>query len=424
MRIVCASIPGPGHAYPMLAVARALAARGHEVVFASGDRHARDAEQAGARLVELPKVGGSPLDDLRLYDDAAAMAEAFLPDLKALAPDAVVYDVITLAPGLAAEALGVPAATLIIHSLHTPSRDLPPFGFGEPPGRGPVGRVRDSWMRKGKVRDMERTRAELNGARARLGLPPTERIDAQLSPDLVLVATLPSLELPRSDWPSYAHVVGPCLWDAEGEVPALPEGDEPLVLIAASTAHDHGALLRASLDAVERLGVRAIVTAGASEMPRALPPRVVSAPFAPHDPILARASATICNGGHGILARSLSSGVPVVVVPNHGDQKENGYRAARAGAGIRVAEPRPRRLARALRRVLSDSSYRAAAARLREEAAAIDGPGRAAQLVEEMATRRAEAKSPRGALAHAPADPPERRLSSPLPDRRAPPASR
>lgn len=388
MRVVCASIPGPGHAFPMLAVARALAVRGHEVIVASGDRHVRDAERAGARLVELPRTAGSPMDDLRPYDDAAAMAEALLPQLRDLAPDVVVHDVITLAPALAAEALGVPAATLIIHALHTPSRELPPFGVGAPPGRSPRGRLWDVWMRRGKIRDMERAREDLNRARARLGLPPTRRLDAQLSAELVLVGTLPSLEIPRSDWPPHAHVVGPCLWDAEGEAPPLPEGDEPLVLVAASTAHDHGALLRASLEAVEGLGARAIVTAGASEMPRVLPPKVVSASFARHDPILACAAATICNGGHGILARSLSHGVPVVVVPNHGDQQENGYRAERAGAGIRLLEPDPRRLRRALARVLREPSFAAAAARLREEAAGIDGPARAAELVEELAASR------------------------------------
>ncbi|MBI4729017.1 MAG: glycosyltransferase family 1 protein [Acidobacteria bacterium] len=390
MRIVCASIPGPGHAYPMLAVARALAERGHEVTLASGEEHERDAARAGASFARLPSTQGSPIHALRLYEDAAASAEAFLADLAALAPDAVVHDLITLGPALAAEVLAAPCATLVVHGLHTPSRDLPPFGWGHPPGRSPFGRWRDGWMRRGKLRDMTRARDDLNAARARLGLVPTERLDAQLSPDLVLVATLPSLELPRSDWPEAAHVVGPCLWEAEGDPIALPAGGAPLALVAASTAHDEGALLRAALAAVGALGLRAVVTAGKGAVPAALPPGVVAAPFAPHRPILSAAAVVVCNGGHGIVARSLSAGVPVLVVPGPGDQRENGYRVERAGAGLALRRPEPRAIARALCRMIEEPSFRARAADMRAEAARMDGPARAAELVESLASRRRE----------------------------------
>lgn len=390
MRVVCAALAGPGHAYPLLAVARALAGRGHDVIFASGRQHHRDAARAGVTLIDLPRTPGSPLDDLRPYDDAAHAAADFLPALEEAKPDVVVHDVITIGPALAAERLAIPYATFVIHALHTPSRDLPPFGFGAPAGRSPIGRWRDAWMRRGNVRDLERARADLNRARAAVGLPPTDRIEGALSPDLVLIGTLPSLEIARSDWPAWAHVVGPCLWDAEGENPPAPEGEGPLVLVAASTAHDHGVLLRHSLAAVERVGARAIVTAGRSEAPPALPRAVVVAPFADHDAILRDAAATICTGGHGIVARSLSHGVPVIVVPNHGDQRENGYRVARTGAGLRVLEPTARKMRRALARVLREPRFRETARRIEGESAGIDGPARAAELIEDLAARTTE----------------------------------
>lgn len=374
----------------MLAVARALAVRGHDVVLASGPRHADDARRAGASFVPLPPTPGSSLHDLRPYEDAAAAAEAIAPLLRSIGPEAVVADLITLGAALAAEGCGIPWATLSIHALHTPSRDLPPFGWGRPPARWPL-RWRDAWMRRNNIRDLERARASLNAARTRLGLPPTDRLEGGLSPGLVLVATLPSLEVPRSDWPPHAHVVGPCLWDDDGVAPALPPGDEPLVLVAASTAHDQGALVRASLVAVGALGARAVVTTGMAGLPARLPPRVVAAPFAPHGAILRQAAAVVCNGGHGIVARSLSHGVPVVVVPGPGDQRENGYRVERAGAGIRVLRRRDLALAprirRALARVLREPRFARAAAAIRAEAATLDGPAEAAELVEALAAR-------------------------------------
>jgi MGT family glycosyltransferase len=382
MRVVCASLPGPGHAFPMLAVAKALSGRGHEVVFASGRAHVDDAAVAGASFVELPSTPGSSLDALRPYQDGLGHAQAFIPVLNKIAPDVVVSDLITLGPALAAEAIGVPHATLVIHGLHLPSRELPPFGWGAAPGRLPLGRLRDQWMRNGQQKDLTKARDELNRVRAELGLQETERLDATMSTRLVLVATLPSLEIPRTDWPPHAHLVGPCLWERAGEIPALPEGDGPLVLVAASTAHE-GVLLRHSLAAVARLGVRAIVTAGKTPPPAPTEAvRVVE--FAPHGPLLAAADVAVCNGGHGIVARALSFGVPLVVVPGHGDQRENGYRVRRAGAGISVLKPTANKLKRALASVLRDRRFTERARRIAAEASEIDGPARAAALVEAL----------------------------------------
>lgn len=387
MRVVCASIPGPGHAYPMLAVAGALAARGHAVTIASGGEHRADAGEAGASFVELPRTAGSPRHALRPHDDASEQAVAFLPTLARLAPDVVVHDLLTIGPMLAAEAIGAPAATLVIHGLHLASRELPPFGWGGPPGTTPFGRVRDAWMRRGQRRDLLRAREALNRARARLGLPPTGRLDGQVSADLVLVATLPSLEIPRADWPAKAHVVGPCLWGTGEAAPRLPDGDGALVLVAPSTAHD-GALLRDALDAVVRLGLRAVVTAGASRPPDRLPAGVVVAGFAAHDPLLRVSHAVVCNGGHGIVARALSAAVPLVVAPGHGDQRENAWRVERAGAGIAVRKPTAGKITRALRAVLEDPRYRERALQVSTEAQSMLGPARAAELIERLAEAR------------------------------------
>jgi UDP:flavonoid glycosyltransferase YjiC (YdhE family) len=159
------------------------------------------------------------------------------------------------------------------------------------------------------------------------------------------------------------------------------------VLIAASTARSDEGLVPAALDAVGAMRARAILTAPAGAIPASLPPGVVACPFADHDAILPRCAAVVCNGGHGIVARALTHGVPLVVRPGHGDQRENGYRVERAGAGLRVLDPRS--IGAALRRVLGEPRFAARAAALAVEAASMDGPGTAARLVEELAEQRA-----------------------------------
>ncbi len=382
MRILCATLPGPGHGHPMLAVARALAARGHDVTFASGDAHASETAEAGLGFALLPRVQGSPLHDLRPYEDAAAQAEAMRPLLTDLAPDAAIVDVITLGAALGVDMMGIPYATLVVHPLHTPSKALPPFGYGRPPGRRPPLRFRDAWMRANNRKDLERARDNLNLGRARLGLSPAPGLDVGLSERLVLVATLPSLEIARPDWPSNAHVIGPCLWDFRGDAFEPPPGEGPLVLIAPSTAYDGDRMLGPALDTVRRLGVRAVVATGAASLPSPLPAGVTAAPGVPHSAIHPHVAAEICNGGHGTVVRALSAGVPLVVVPGHGDQQENAYRVERAGAGVQVRFPSRRAIRAALGRVLAKPYYAAGARRIADEAAGIDGPSRAAQLVQ------------------------------------------
>lgn len=373
----------------MAAVARALVSRGHEVVFASGRAHEEDATRAGATFWELPISRGSPRHALEPYLDAEDMARMMAPGVAAMHPDVAVVDLITLGAALAAEMCDVPVATLCIHPLHTPSRVLPPFGWGRAPGRGPL-KLRDGWMRRHAMRDLERARDALNQARAHLGLDPVARIDAQLSKELILVATFPSLEIARPDWPPHAHVVGPCLWDEGSADPVLPVGGEPLVLVAATTAHsDQAEMVRASLYAIERNGARGFVTTGATRESFKASSKVCIVGHASHDAVLRRAAAVICSGGHGIVARALSHGVPLVVVPGHGDQRENGFRVARAGAGVLVPTPGARALERALARVLGEGSFTRRAGEIAAEANAFTGPARAADLVEALISSRA-----------------------------------
>jgi UDP:flavonoid glycosyltransferase YjiC (YdhE family) len=83
----------------------------------------------------------------------------------------------------------------------------------------------------------------------------------------------------------------------------------------------------------------------------------------------------------------------LVVVPGHGDQQENAYRVARAGAGVAVKHPSDRAVLKGLTAVLTEPRFAGGAARLKAEASGVDGPARAAELVERLhgaATGRAD----------------------------------
>src|SRR4029078_6168752 len=85
--------------------------------------------------------------------------------------------------------------------------------------------------------------------------------------------------------------------------------------------------------------------------------------------------AFVCHAGHGTVARSLASGVPVVACGHAGDQAENAARIRWAGVGVSL--PRrfqmPRGVRLAVKRLLADPGYRARAGELRAWATVNDG---------------------------------------------------
>ncbi|MGZ3145926.1 glycosyltransferase [Lentzea chajnantorensis] len=327
----------------------------------TGDRWVDAAVREG---VPAARVTGLALRDLRdeadlgkaLHDQAAELALALGPQLAESEPDLVVCDVLALGAGMAAERAGVPWVQLSPHPLYAPSKHLPPMGSGLAAGVGVRGKLRDAVLRALTARSLKQGERQLVAARRRVGLS-----GRGAGPVARLVATLPALEVPRPDWPTDAHVVGPLLWEASRELMTPPPGTAPLVLIAPSTAWTGAAgMAEMTLAALDGLGVRAVVSTFAPP-PGTLPDWARSGPGR-QDELLRDAAVLVCGGGHGMLVKALRAAVPVVVVPGGGDQWEMANRVARQGSGVLVRPAAVDGLRAAVTRVLDDPSFAAAAA--------------------------------------------------------------
>ena len=391
-RFLVAAFGDPGHAYPAIALARALAARGNEVLLETWD-HWRDAvEGEGLAFTAAQEYKTFPPPPPGADDgpSAADAALALLPLMEEERFDVVVSDILTQAPALAAERAGLRRATLIPHvyTVHEPG--LPFFAFGALPPRTIVGRAVWRGALPVLVGGLKRGREEYNASRAVVGLEPTERLHGGISEQLALVATFPQLEYPRR-WPQHVHVTGPIGFETAYPDVELPEGDGPLVLVAPSTAQDPECrLVRAALEGLADEPVRVLATTNRHVPEDPLPPAPANAvvvEWLSYTQAMAAADLVICHGGHGTMVRALGAGVPVLCCPAVGDMAENGARAAWAGAGVmlpwRLVGPGSLRLA--VRKALGDGSL---AARAREIAAwsdGNDGPERGAELVEQLA---------------------------------------
>lgn len=381
-----------GHAFPMLALGTRLVERGHTVMFETWERWRPAVEAAGMEFAAAPEYPVFPTREspLKPYEAVVLAAPETRNALAPFAPDVVVHDILTIAPALAAELEGVPAATFVPHLYPGPRPGSPPYALGARPPRTASGRAFWRALARPLELGFERGRSELNETRARLGLPPVERLLGGISERLCIIGTFPQLEYPRR-WPEHMHVVGPLLWEPPSEAVDPPSGSGPVVMLAPSTAHDpEQRLLRAALQGLADEPVRVLAAtnhrAPAEALPAPANARVVD--WLSYSRSMPGCDLVVTHAGHGTVARALSCGCPVLSVPHSGDMGENAARADWAGVGVRLPWRflSPATLRLAARRALADPGLKVRAAELQRWAEANDGTGRAADLVEWFAT--------------------------------------
>lgn len=394
-RILVAAFGDAGHVFPAIALGKALAARGHEVVIETWEerRQAVEGEGLGFAAAEEYRMFPPPDPESEEGQHAAEAALALLPLLEDFRPHAVVSDILTLAPTLAAEHAGIPLATLIPHIYPVVEPGLPFFAIGLRSPRTHLGRRiwrtgHDRALRVG----LEQGRRDLNIQRSRLGLPPIDRFHGGISPDLALVATYPQLEYPRA-WPSDVEITGPMTFELPHPDIELPPGDDPLVLVAPSTAHDsENHLVRTALAALADEPVRVVATTNrvAPQRPIEVPPNATLVEWLSYSQLMPAASLVISHGGHGTVARALGAGTPVLVCPIIGDMSETAMRVAWAGAGLslpwRLCRPAPLRWA--ARQLLHEPSFAAKAEEMAAWGRENDGAARGAELVERLTLKK------------------------------------
>ncbi|MEX1140743.1 MAG: nucleotide disphospho-sugar-binding domain-containing protein [Thermoleophilaceae bacterium] len=398
-RFLVTAFGDPGHAFPAIALSRALALRGHAVCMQTWERWRGDVEREGVEFAPAPEYAVFPTGrDLTPYEAAVEATGQTAALVRSFDPDVVVSDILTAVGGLAAGMEERPFATLIPHVLPTSEAGLPPYSIGARLPRTRLGRrawaLMQPLLRRGELRG----RDELNAARARVGLAPLDYTHNGISRELALVATFPQLEYPRRAWHPAFEVTGPLLWERPFADVELPPGDDPLVLIAPSTSQDpRGLMIAAALEGLAGEPVRVIATTNRPgyPLPDAVPANARVVDWLSYSRTMPRCAAVVCHAGHGTVARALSCGVPVVGAPAAGDMAENASRVAWAGCGAslprRLVTPRGIRLA--VRKVIAEPGYAARARELAEWSRAHGADERAARALEAFASRSAAPNS-------------------------------
>jgi UDP:flavonoid glycosyltransferase YjiC (YdhE family) len=348
-------------------------------------------EREGVRFAAAPEYQVFPTHErpLKPYEAAVRASSETRSLIRDIDPEVVVADILTVGAALAAELEGRSWATLVPHVLPAGERGFPVYSVGAVYPRTAAGKRLWQLARPLLMRGEAQGREELNGARARVGLPPLRHVHGGISRRLALVATFPQLEYPRR-WSPSLRISGPLLWEQPFGDVELPPCHDPLVLVAPSTSQDpEHRLVRAALEGLADEPVRVLASTNRRppQGPLPSPPNARLVDWLSYARTMPHCATVVSHAGHGTLARALACGVPVVACPHAGDMAENAARIRWAGAGVslprRFQTPRGVRLA--VRRLLGDPRYGETAARLREWSERHDGAAIAADALEELA---------------------------------------
>jgi MGT family glycosyltransferase len=375
--------PLTGHVNPTVSVARALEARGHEVAWVAHPGTVRKLLPDGARIFPLPEAApaelvGAVTERARAVRGAAALkflwedflvplARSMLPGIDAavteFAPAVMAVDQQAVAGGLVARRRGLPWATLSTTSA----------GVTDPLAALPQVK---RWL--GDL---------LAGLERDAGLEPTDA--GELSPHLVIAFTTDAMVGPLDRFPTHYKFVGPSISDRPESTPfPFDQLRRPCVLVSMGTvnADASGRFYATALDALRGEPVQAVLAAP-PELVADVPDNAIVRRYVPQLALLPRVDAVVCHGGHNTVCEALAHGLPLVVAPIKDDQPIVADQVVAAGAGLRVKFGRvqPPELRDAIRRVLDEPAFRAAAGRVRASFAAAGGATAAAAALEALA---------------------------------------
>lgn len=200
-------------------------------------------------------------------------------------------------------------------------------------------------------------------------------------------------EFPRSSLPQCFHFTGPYSDLASRESTTFPFEkltEKPLIYASLGTVQNQMMWIFHSIaEACAEINAQLVISLGGSGSIVSLPklpgsPLVVE--YAPQLELLKKATLTITHAGLNTTLESLSNGVPMVAIPIANDQPGVGARIAWSGTGevVPLENLSVFKLKSAIKRVLTEDSYKKNALRLQQAIYRAGGVRRAADIVEQV----------------------------------------
>lgn len=383
MRVLFSSTWGYGHVLPMVPLAQACLAAGHDVLWAASEPAGPLVEAAGIPYAaagldaqgvrEVTTRNRLHVQSLPPADRAAfafphmfgawatpAMAEPLLALAGEWRPDLLVHEAAELASPLVGAVLGLPAVT------HSFGGAVPPSFLTEAGAR-----LEQLWAEQGLV------------------VPPYAGCFRAGYLDICPTSVQPfdPEHIPTR------QPLRPVPWTGPNaaELPAYLQPDErPLVYLTLGTVHNEAPVLRTAIEALREMPVRLLATVGPNGHPDALgaqPSNVTIEPWVPQAQVLEHCDVVVSHAGSGTFLGALAAGLPQLCLPQAADQFRNTTAGIRRGVALALAPDvsTGEAIAAAVTSLLNEPSFRTAAQEVAAEIAAMPSPREVVEVLAEVA---------------------------------------
>lgn len=372
MRVLFSSTWGVGHVFPMVPLARAFLAAGHQVLWVTNEPTCALVQAAGIET----RAGGLDRDGLaevrRRLDEGTAplpgparagfafphmfgawATPAMAPDLLEAArswrPDLLVHEPAELASALVGAVLGIRSIT---HS----------WGGAVPPDllTAAADKVAGLWAAHG------------------LDVAPYAGTFSSTYLDLCP----PSVQPVPLDHVRDVQALRPGRYSGEHSGPVAepaPPGAQPLVYLTLGTVHSSASVMGRALAGLSGHRVRVLATVGRDGDPGALGPLgedVRVERWVSQSDVLPQASVVVSHAGSGTVLGTLGLGLPQLCLPQAADQFRTTHAVVARGAGLGITPDRmsPEAVHDAVGRLLTEPGYRTSAGEVAAEIAAMPAP--------------------------------------------------
>jgi UDP:flavonoid glycosyltransferase YjiC (YdhE family) len=391
VRVLFTYAGGSGHADPLVPVAAAVRAAGHDVAFFGRRSAAAVLDANGFTLFAdpddpTPATGDTAtitplleLDmereyrDLRGFADRIARARmaAALELAEGWRPDLLVCDEADYGCMVGAERLRLPHVTVLTNAS-------------------------GSFLRAVDVAE------PLDAIRAEHGLPLDPGL-AMPRRDLVVSPFPPSFRDPAFPLPENAISIRPdpgrtLAGSAPDWLSHLPERPTVYVTLGTIFNLESGDLFDRVLAGLRELAATVVVTVGLNLDPERFGPQpdhVHVERYIPQSVLLPHCDIVVNHGGSGSVIGALARGLPLVLLPMGADQLPNAQRCEALGVGVVLDAGRatPRSIRDAASTLLRDADAREAAEHIRDEIASLPGPEVVVPLLERLVERSSSSPS-------------------------------
>lgn len=384
------SLPLHGHTNPSLPLVRELVARGGEVVYFSSRVFAAKIEQTGARyrpyrnafladITQLPErmeelswLFMQVTEDLLVHD---------LDALRAERPDYLIVDSVAPWGQWLGEKLGVPVVTSV--STFAINRRVLQYAVSHGV------RPKSPRLVLAKMRHIARSIRLGRRLRRQHGVKGPGLTGLVFGRSNLNIVYTSRLFQPFAEtFDDRFHFVGPTLDLARDAPPSeTMRAQAAVVHVSLGTLFNaDAAFYRNCFDAFRDMDVEVIMSIGSNVSAASLGPPPANVSVRAHVPqldVLRRASAFVTHGGMNSVSESLYFGVPLVVIPQMGEQETVGRRVEELGAGLYLAkaDATAAHLRASVERVLADGRFREQAAVVGASFRAAGGAPRAADAI-------------------------------------------